>query len=202
MLTVSKKMQAVVVSMGVLAAGVAGAAGDTKSKTNQVKDKAAAVKKEATQDVKEAMLHSKIRLALLKSLKGADALRVNVDVRGTTAVLSGEIEDRASEQIASEATKAVDGVTSVTSTITHNPKAPKQENMESRIKDAMLGTQVKMVLLQDVGPTAMGITVTATDGAVSLRGDLPTEAAHTSAVQKVKAMQDVKRVEDLISVKQ
>jgi osmotically-inducible protein OsmY len=184
--------------MGLLLAGPTLAA-DQKSKTTKAKEKVADVAKEINEDINEAVLASKIRVAMLKSLKGADALRVVIGVKGTSATLTGEVEDRASVKVAEETAKSVEGVTTVHSSIKHNPKAAHQENFESNVKDSILVAEVRLRLLQEVGKAALKVHVTATDGVVSLRGEMPDSATRTQALEKVKAMDNVKRVEDLMS---
>lgn len=191
-------LQVAVLSAGLALAGSA-AAGDTRTTTTKAKDKATKVAKEVKEDIKETVLNTKIRMTLLKTLKGADALRVNVTVHGTSATLSGEVEDRASEKLASEAAKSVEGVGAVHSKITLNPKAPHQDNFDSRVKDALLVTEVRLRLLQEVGTDAMGISITATDGTVSLRGEMPNSTTRTRAVDNVKQLAGVQTVEDLMS---
>ena len=190
-----------VVAVSLLAFSVASAA-DPKSKTNatKAKEKVTEAVKTVNEDINESILNTKIRMTLLKSLKGADALRVGVKVQGTSALLSGEVEDRASVKVASEAAKSIEGVTDVRSSITHNPKAPHQGDFEAKVKDAVLVAQVRLGLLQEVGKSAVGIHVTATDGVVSLRGELANQKDRYDAVEKVKAMSNVKRVEDLTTV--
>lgn len=194
----NKLFQVGAVSVGLLASGWA-LANETRPMAPRAKAKATEGVNTVRENVKEAVLNSKIRMALFKSLKGADALRVEVTVRGTTAMLSGEVEDRASEKVAAEAAKAVEGITAVKSEITHNPKAANQENLETRLKDGMLANQVRLRLLEDLGATTVDIHVTATDGVVTLRGTTPNAAARERAVEKIKDMPEVKRVEDMMS---
>lgn len=187
-------VQSIIVSAGLLLSATSSAA-DGKTVSTQAK----AAAKEAKEDIKEAMLNSKIRLALLKTLKGADSVRVGVTVKGSTAMLSGEVEDRASEKMASEAAKSVAGITAVKSSIKLNPKAPHQDNLEASIKDAVLVSEVRLRLLQEVGESAVGIHITASDGAVSLRGEMPNNTLREKAVLQVKTMPSVTRVEDLMT---
>lgn len=188
-------IQSCFVGAALLATGVASAAEEKST------SKAKSVAKEAAEDIKESILNSKIRLALLKTLKGGDSLRVSVTVKGSTAFLSGEVQDRASEKLAAEAAKSVEGSTQVKNTIKLNPAAKQQDNVEAAIKDAVLVSEVKLRLLQEVGDNAVGISVTATGGAVSLRGEVPNATVRTKAVDRVKDLPSVTRVEDLMSVK-
>lgn len=194
-----RPVQITAVATLLMFASAAGAA-DTRSKTAKVKRKATQTVKAVKQDVNEALLNSRIQLKLLESLKGADALRVSVDMRGTTAHLSGEVENRASVALAAEAARSVQGVSSVKSQVSHNPKAPHQENFDTHVKDGMLMAQVRIRLLQEVGTSAVGIHITATDGVVSLRGEVPNSTTRAAAVDNVKAISDVKRVEDMLTV--
>jgi osmotically-inducible protein OsmY len=190
--------QAGLVSAGLMLGGQA-LATDHKNVAKAEKKSSGSIKA-AKETLNEAMLNSKVRVKLLKTLAGADPLRVEVDVTGTSVRLSGEVEDRASEKIAVEAAKSVDGVTNVRSTIRHNPKAPHQENFEAMLKDSTLTSEVRLNLLQEIGTQAMGIHITSTDGVVSLRGELPNASTRTRALDQVKDMPSVKRVEDLMSV--
>ncbi len=196
----SKMVQAGVVMGGVLVAGQAGAY-DTKLNPSKPSTKSTGVVANAKEDLNEAMLNTKVRMKLLKSLKGADSLRVSVTVKGTTVMLSGEVEDRASEKVASEAAKSVDGVTNVRTFITHNPKAANQDPFEARVKDAMLAAEVRFALLQELGGDATNVHITATDGVVSMRGELANTEARDRAVDMVKEIAGVQRVEDLTSTR-
>jgi len=198
MRNVLRVLQAGFVATSMLVVGTAYGA-DDKGGEAKPKGKVANAIKEVNQDINEALLASKVRMSLLKSLKGADALRVVLSVQGTTATLSGEVEERASVKVASEAAKSVEGVTAVHSTITHNPKAPHQGDFEAKVKDSILAAEVRLSLLQEVGKAAVGLHITATDGVVSLRGEMPNNTTRNQAVEKVKGMSNVKRVEDLMT---
>lgn len=182
-------------------------AGDAHAATNAkthnpdttVKQKAQGTSSKIKEDINEAILASRIRVAMMKSLKGADALRVVVQVNGTVATLSGEVEDRASEKMASESARSVQGISAVQSSVVHNPKAPHQADFEMRVRDAILKDNVRLRLLQEVGVPALGIHVTATDGAISLRGNMPNSTTRNKAVEEVRSMADVRRVEDMMT---
>lgn len=116
MSNIHRTFSSFVVVTTLLAAGSAGASPAARS----VKGQANA----ARDSVKESMLNAQVRYALLKNLKGADALRVKVEVQGTQVTLGGEVEDRASEKLAGEVARSVAGVTAVKNSITLNPRAP------------------------------------------------------------------------------
>lgn len=154
----------------------------------------------AGENLDEAILSAKIRMALLKGLKGADGMRIEVTVKDSSVALAGEVNDRASMKLASEVAKSVEGVKQVKSTITLNPKSPKQDSFGAEINDATLVTEVRLVLMQELGADAFKIHVAAASGVVSLRGTLSTPLARDRAVSVVNALSAVKRVEDLIEV--
>lgn len=190
---------------GLLFAGVslAGTAWAAKEESTATKARQAVTQtnKAVQEDIQESILNTKIRMTLLKSLKGADALRVNIAVKGTSVTLKGQVADRASGKVAAEAAKAVEGITEVHNHITFSALAAKHDNFTAHVKDATLVAQVRLRLLQEVGDDAMGIKVTATDGVVSLRGELPSNDARDRALENVKEISDVKRVEDFTNVK-
>lgn len=152
------------------------------------------------EDLKEAMLNAKVRLALLKGMTGADGLRVNVTVRRDVVYLGGEVRDRASEKLASEMALSVKGVSDVKSNIRLNPDTEQQDDFDALVNDGVLASEVRMGLLKEVGNDALDIHVETANGVVSLRGNVPNAASRYRAVEKVKEIPDVKRVEDLITI--
>lgn len=158
------------------------------------------IEQTAGENLDEAILGAKIRMALLKNLKGADGMRIEVIVEGTTVTLAGQVNDRASMKLAGEVAKSVGGVKRVNSSLTLNPKSPKQDSFADQVKDATLVTEVRLALLQELGADAVNIHVAAASGVVSLRGNLPTALARDRAVAVVNAVSSVKRVENLLDV--
>jgi len=174
-------------------------ADDANTQRSTIREKASRATEVAKEDLKESMLNAKVRLALLKGMTGADGLRVKVTVRKSVIYLSGEVKDRASEKLASEMAQSVSGVTSVKSTIRLNPNAPQQDDFESEIRDSILASEVKMRLLEEVGDNAININVEAASGVVSLRGMVPNRTVKNTALEQVRDMNSVTRVEDLLT---
>jgi len=192
-----KKFQLALITGGLLMTGTAVAA-ETVDRYPSIKQRASEATRDVKENLKESLLNAKVRLALLKGMTGADGLRVNVKVINSAVYLSGEVGDRASEKLASEMALAVEGVSSVKSTIRLNINAPQQDDYEATVKDAILSSEVKMTLLQEVGDNAMDINVEAASGVVSLRGTVPNTASRNRAVNRVKDLPGVVRVEDLL----
>jgi len=192
-----KKFQLALITGGLLMTGTAVAA-ETVNRYPSIKQRASEATRDVKENLKESLLNAKVRLALLKGMTGADGLRVNVKVINSAVYLSGEVGDRASEKLASEMALAVEGVSSVKSTIRLNINAPQQDDYEATVKDAILSSEVKMTLLQEVGDNALDINVEAASGVVSLRGTVPNTASRNRAVNRVKDLPGVVRVEDLL----
>jgi len=192
-----KKFQLALITGGLLMTGTAVAA-ETVNRYPSIKQRASEATRDVKENLKESLLNAKVRLALLKGMTGADGLRVNVKVINSAVYLSGEVGDRASEKLASEMALAVEGVSSVKSTIRLNIHAPQQDDYEATVKDAILSSEVKMTLLQEVGDNALDINVEAASGVVSLRGTVPNTASRNRAVNRVKDLPGVVRVEDLL----
>jgi len=197
----SKISRQPVLGLAVASFLMAGSAGAAESKAAPtVKDKVTKEAKDARDYVKEGILNSKVRVAMLKNLKGADALRVNIDVEGTRVTLSGEVEQRASEKLAGEVARSVEGVTKVQSNIKLNPKAPQQDGFEAKIKDQMLEADVRVHLLGDVGSAGLTLKVEAASGVVSLRGPMADAALKERALKSAKETPGVTSVQDLLTV--
>jgi hyperosmotically inducible protein len=185
------------VACGFIAMSVSMSAQSKKPESRRV----AEAEQSSGENLDEAILGAKIRMALLKSLKGADGMRIEVTVTGQDVVLAGEVHDRASMKLASEVVKAVEGVRNVKSTLTLDPKSPKQDSFSAQVNDATLVTEVRLALLEQIGAEAFSIHVAAASGVVSLRGELPSKEERERALKTVNAISSVKRVENLIDVK-
>jgi osmotically-inducible protein OsmY len=139
-----------------------------------------------------------IHLALMEHL-GVSALKVAVSVEGDKATLSGTLREKADRELASEVAKSVQGINSVENKLELSPGA--NDNLiKKEISDAILETRIKSRLLGDTGLRAYRIEVEATNGVVSLRGDLPSQNLIDVALQTVKAIEGVKETHNLLRV--
>ncbi len=152
---------------------------------------------------KEAGVH----IALLEKL-GIDGLRVGVEVAGDQATLTGEVHKRETRELAKQVALSVDGVTKVENTIKLTPAASPENTAASKVvgeaqhdvADALLGTKVKLKLLDALGSDAFKIDVKASDGIVSLRGTVPNDHERDTAIAEAKGAKGVKKVVDLIEI--
>ncbi len=150
-------------------------------------------------EVSQALTGISVRAKLIDKL-GADALHISVEMLGDKAVLTGQVEKKESQELAKEVALSVNGVKEVDNRLTQNPakEAKAMKNIELEVKDAVLESKVKNILLTEVGKNAMKIEVEATNGAISLRGTVPNKDISKAAVAKAKSISGVKKVVNLL----
>jgi len=159
--------------------------------------RAAEAPKAASVEVSEALKALSIQSKLIDKL-GEDALRITVHVSGETATLAGEVAKKSSQKLAGEVARSVEGIKKVDNQVTQkNPPAP-LANAEANVKDAVLLTRVKTVLLTDIGVNALKIDVDVTNGVVSLRGKLGNAEINEEAVKKTRSVKGVEKVVNLL----
>jgi len=142
--------------------------------------------------------------AALVNQFGRDATHIRVVVDGQAASLSGEVDDRSTLELSPEVLRSLDGIVVVHNFLEQKPGVVAANWIvsedERETQDAILETKVKDELASNVGKLAMEITVEASDGVVSLRGDVPDDERHVVAVRTARAMPEVTRVIDLLEV--
>jgi len=158
-------------------------------------------------DVTEALLATRVRIALLEHLKG-DGLKVRMEIDGSRVTLRGEVTRRSSQELAEEVVKSVSGVKEVRNHITvaeegaatKPPLTAAADKVEREVNDAWLEASVKAHLLEELGRVAFAIEVEATDGVVSLSGSVPDSARRELAVKAAKKARGVIQVHDLLRI--
>ncbi|MBI2214640.1 MAG: BON domain-containing protein [Acidobacteria bacterium] len=159
----------------------------------------------ATENVRQATDNLEIRTALVRHL-GPDAAHIRVRAQDGAVSLSGEVEQRSTQELAEEVAMSVDGVKMVHNFIDLEADSAAAgpavllTNVELEARDALLEAGVKTTLASEIGDAAFHISVEACDGVVSLRGDLPDQERHQIAIRSVEGIPDVARVIDLLEV--
>ncbi|MBK9088816.1 MAG: BON domain-containing protein [Holophagales bacterium] len=150
-------------------------------------------------EVSKALTGVAVKTKLIERL-GADGLRIHVQMNGTTAVLTGQVEKKESQELAKEVALSVADVKNVDNRLTQNPakETSASKDLELEIRDGILETKVKNILLTEVGTNAMKIEVEATNGVVSLRGTVPSADIARAAVDRSKGISGVKKVVNLL----
>jgi hyperosmotically inducible periplasmic protein len=159
--------------------------------------------------VGEALLMTRVRVALLERLK-EDGLRVTIEVHGGRVELSGQVEKSANVQLAERVAASVDGVRSVHSRVTmvtgdnvaEPPVAHVLGKLERSFADALLDARVKARLLAELGKVAFDIEVDATQGVVTLSGAVPDADRRRLAAGIARTTSGVKEVRDQLTVKE
>jgi osmotically-inducible protein OsmY len=156
-----------------------------------------APKDAATMQVSEALTALSVQSKLIDKL-GADALGITVHVSGETATLTGVVAKKSSQKLAEAVALSVEGIKKVDNQVTEKNPPAALANAEANVKDAVLLTRVKTILLTDIGINALKIDVDVTNGIVSLRGELGDAAINEAAIKKTKSIKGVKKVVNLL----
>lgn len=156
--------------------------------------------------VSDASVEADVYVALLEKL-GRDGLPIDVEVRGGRAVLTGQVEQRSTQELAEEVARSVPGVRRVENRVsapssgtarTAPGKAVDHAGME--VEDAVLEARVGKNLLAEIGRYAFDLEVECSDGVVSLRGTVPDEERRRIALRAAESTSGVKKVVDLLRV--
>lgn len=173
-------------AVGLLLLGVASVAG------------AADEPKTVSVEVSEALKSVAIQAKLIEKL-GTDALGISVHVSGPTATLTGQVTKKSSQKMAESVARSVDGIKKVDNQVTQTTPPAPAANAKANVKDALLLTKVKTILLTDIGVNALKIDVDVTNGVVSLRGDLKKAEVNDEAMRKTRSIKGVKKVINLLN---
>jgi osmotically-inducible protein OsmY len=155
-----------------------------------------------------ALTGLRVKTVLLEKL-GKDALNIDVEMKDGEAVLSGTVTERSTQELAEEAAKSVDGVSSVdnrlkiqvaTSGSPGETAERAARDFGDEVADAALESRVHLRLFGEIGRYATRLQVEATDGVVSVRGKLPDRERKKLALKSAKATKGVKKVIDLVTV--
>ncbi len=113
--------------------------------------------------------------------------RIDVDVEGNTALLSGEVEEAVDKDLAEQIALGVDGVDKVDNRIKVNPdytpvaKTDGQRDFGGVVSDATITASVKSKLLWNEHTDGLDINVDTRDGIVTLSGAADSTASRELA---------------------
>jgi hyperosmotically inducible periplasmic protein len=195
-----------------LAASGAGAAGVVAPTPGPAARAGSAIDRawdQVTDSVGEALLVTRIRVALLDRLK-EDGLRVSIATHDGVVDLSGAVKNPSSVELAARAAASVKGVRSVRSRVTladgtQGPEPPVARvvgTVERSVGDALLEARVKTRLLEQLGKVAFKVDVDAAEGVVTLSGAVPDAARRKLAADIARGTSGVKDVRDRLAVKE
>ncbi|MGE5236926.1 MAG: BON domain-containing protein [Acidobacteriota bacterium] len=157
-------------------------------------------------DVAQALLVARVRVALLEHFRG-DGLHVHIKAHGDEVELSGKVERRYTQELATKVARSVTGVGSVRNrlTVTDAPGSTGKVSTfvgraEGEVVDALTEARVKARLIEQLGRAAFAVEVEASEGVVSLSGKVPDTTRRTLAVEVATRTSGVARVIDLLKV--
>lgn len=151
----------------------------------------------AVRETGNAVLHSKVRVALLDAL-GTDALRMEIDVNEGNVSLAGKVRDAASRDRAGDVVRKVTGVKDVTVDLQlmaqgSDDVVPPDE-LAGAVADRKLEAKVRLQLLEEIGAAALKLGIEVEDGAVTLSGRLDEAGLRNRAEEAAKGIDGVDRV--------
>jgi len=142
------------------------------------------------------------------------ARNINVDTRDHVVTLTGTVQNAAEEAKALQIARSTKGVTDVVDNLVIAPSsepgaAPTTGQADTSIgaaaseavSDAGITTKVKSRLLADPDVSGLRIDVDTRDGVVTLTGTVSSSAEKTRALDLAGKVDNVKRVEDKITVR-
>lgn len=149
-------------------------------------------------------LELKIRMVLLDKL-GVDGMRVDVRAADTVVLLAGTVTKRETAELAEAVAKSLDGVSRVENEIhleeyveTSTRRAIAKTETERELKDALLHTRVRGVLIDRLGRDGFRVGVDTAGTTVSLAFPFGVEAGRRSdTVRVVLQMVGVDKVIEL-----
>ncbi len=157
---------------------------------------AAPMRAQATADTEK-----KIQTLMVEKL-GDDAKTIRAAVVGDKAILTGQVQEKWTAELCKEVALTVPGIAKVDDQVTSKKAAGIfHGKMAAETEDAALESTVKSKLSDQVGKDYSGaLEVEASDGVVSLRGNLPDATRREQAIKAAAGVAGVKKVIDLISV--
>ncbi|HEX3130861.1 MAG TPA: BON domain-containing protein [Thermoanaerobaculia bacterium] len=157
--------------------------------------------------ISDASLQADVYVALLEKL-GRDGLPIDVSVTNGRVMLTGNVDQRSTQELAEEVVLSVPGVRGVDNRVTAPSgsaaqTAPGQaaDHVDLEVQDATLEARVKKNLLAEIGRYAFELEIEASSGVVSLRGTLPDQERKTIALRAAEKTSGVKKVIDLLRVR-
>jgi osmotically-inducible protein OsmY len=158
----------------------------------------------AIRETGNAVLHSKVRVALLEAL-GADALRMQIDVDDGNVSLSGRVREPGSRERAAAVAGEVGGVQSVKADIgliaDGSGDVPPADKLGKELADRTLEAKVQLRLFGEFDAQVLRVTVAALNGAVTLSGDMDNKDLRARAEETVRTTEGVSQVINHIAIK-
>ena len=151
----------------------------------------------APQQARDVVLAASVK-AKLAAIDLDSATNVAVRVDGGRAFLSGSVKNVEQRVEFERAAKSVDGVRSIDDRTTVNPH---EHSAREQLQDAGVAAAVSANILAQTGVNAFKVHSEARAGAVTLTGNVPTQAVKTTILESARKTPGVKTVIDHLVVK-
>jgi osmotically-inducible protein OsmY len=133
----------------------------------------------------------------LASIDIDSAGAVNAGVSNGAVTLTGMARSASERQAYANAAGSVDGVTSVADRLEVNPHL---RGLREQTADAALAARVSAAIAAQAGVNVFGVSVSARDGVVTLRGSVPRQSIARTIRDTVRGVWGVKGVVDRVAV--
>ncbi len=134
---------------------------------------------------------------------GADAEGIRVTLVDDKAILTGTVQERATQELAKEVALTFTGVGKVDNQLeAATDDTVVSGQLANEAEDAKLEIEVKRAVSGELGQHAKEVEVEVTDGAVSLRGQVPDQARLDLALEAAAKVEGVRTVVNLLTVSQ
>ena len=161
--------------------------------SNQQLDSAQnAIATDAPKLANDGLIYAQIESKFVQ-IDASSALHVAVASHGGAVRLSGRVRSDDVEKKYVAAAGAVSGVTHVNATMTVDTKLP---DAGKQADDFSLATAVRVAVTGQAGVNGIGLGIAARNGEITLSGNVPSAAVHTTVVAAAKKTRGVKSVVD------
>lgn len=133
---------------------------------------------------------------------GTDAEGIRVTLVDDEAILTGTVQERATQELAKEVALNFNGVGKVDNQLeAATDDTVVSGQLANEAEDARLEIEVKRAVSGELGQHAKEVEVEVTDGAVSLRGPVPDQTRLELALGAAAKVEGIHKVVDLLTVK-
>ncbi len=146
----------------------------------------------------DAWITTKVKALLL--FKRNVSAKTEVNTKDGMVNLKGEADSQAQKDLTTEYVKDVEGVKGVSNEMTIGKMAKKKQTVGSKIDDASITAQVKVVLLYHSSTSGLKTSVTTKKGVVTLTGKAKNAAEKDLAAKYAEDVNGVKSVKNNMTI--
>jgi osmotically-inducible protein OsmY len=137
--------------------------------------------------------------------KNLSALDIDVEVKGSTAVLSGFVDSATKKSLAEQVALGVDGITAVDNKLVVDAsksqrKPSKADQVGTALSDAAITAKVKSKLLANSEVSALKVNVDTKDSVVTLKGEVDDDAKRDLVYYITRNTEGVKGVNNNLAI--